>query len=199
MRCFRSKGLPGRCPGRWLRQATVAGCVLAGLACAQVWAQQTSTPSLQHRSGTHPDQGGPGADNSAETAGQPSSLPNDVWGAYEFDHSNDSIELDLDRNKLSGYITQLGDAETDNNTPLTFFFDQSSIDGGEISFQTRVVHGVWYSFRGTIDRGDGKSRGDEGYYVLRGVLAVHHPQSGRDKSADEIIEKRRVHFKSMPQ
>ncbi len=199
MRCFRSNGLSWRWPGRLLRRTTFAGCLLAGLACAQVWAQQTSTPSLQHRSGTHPDQGQSDADNSAETASQPSSLPNDVWGAYEFDHSNDSIELDLDRNKLSGYITQLGDAETDNNTPLTFFFDQSSIDGGEIGFQTRVVHGVWYSFRGTIDRGDGKTRADEGYYVLRGVLAVHHPQSGRDKSADETIEKRRVRFKSMPQ
>jgi hypothetical protein len=35
--------------------------------------------------------------------------------------------------------------------------------------------------------------------VLRGILEVHHPQSGRDKSADELIEKRQVRFKSMPQ
>lgn len=156
-------------------------------------------PSLHHRADMDQKQVESDANNSVDSASQPSSLPNDVWGTYQFDHSNDSIELDLDRNKLSGYVTQLGDAETDNNTPLTFFFDQTAIDGGEIDFQTRVVHGVWYSFRGTIVRGDGKTRADEGYYVLRGVLAVHHPQSGRDKSADEIIEKRQIHFKSMPQ
>jgi hypothetical protein len=138
------------------------------------------------------------ADAAIDSAQEPSSLPDDVWGSYQFDHSNDSIELDLDRNKLSGYITQLGDAETDSNTAVTFFFDQSEIDGGAIRFQTRVVHGVWYSFRGTIVRGEGKTRADGGYYVLRGVLAMHHPESGRDKSADEIIERRQVHFKSMP-
>lgn len=174
----------------------VPGCVLAGLMCVPIWTQQTSTPSLHHRSQKNHDQAEPGA---ASSSSQPSSLPVDVWGSYVFEHSNDSVELDLDRNKLSGYITRLGDAETDSNTPLTFFFDQSSIDGEEISFQTRVVHGVWYSFRGTIARGDGKTRADEGYYVLRGVLAVHHPESGQDKSADETIERHEVRFKSMQQ
>lgn len=199
MRCFRSKRLSGRCIPRWLRRAIVLGCVCAGFACGWARTQQGSTPSLHQRSEMNQDQPETDANRAIDSAQEPSTLPEDVWGSYQFDHSNDSIELDLDRNKLSGYITQLGDAETDNNTPLTFFFDQSAIDGGEISFQTRVVHGVWYSFRGTIVRGDGKARADGGYYVLRGILAVHHPQSGRDKSADELIEKRQVHFKSMPQ
>ena len=199
MRCFRSQRFSGRCIPRWLRRAIVCGCVCAGFACGWARAQQGSIPSLHQRSEMNQDQSETAANRAIDSAQEPSSLPNDVWGSYQFDHSNDSIELDLDRNRLSGYITQLGDAETDSNTPLTFFFDQSAIDGGEISFQTRVVHGVWYSFRGTIVRGDGKVRADGGYYVLRGILAVHHPQSGRDKSADELIEKRHVRFKSMPQ
>jgi hypothetical protein len=199
MRCFRSKRLFGRSVHRWLRRAIVCGWVCAGFACAPARAQQASTPSLHQRSEMNQDQAEAEANNAIDAANEPSSLPEDVWGSYQFDHSSDSIELDLDRSKLSGYITQLGDAETDNNTPLTFFFDRSAIDGGELSFQTRVVHGVWYSFRGTIVRGEGKTRADGGYYVLRGVLAVHHPESGRDKSADESIERRQVHFKSMPQ
>lgn len=174
----------------------VSGCVLAGLAWVPMRAQQTSTPSLHHRAQENYAQTESGT---GITQGQSSSLPSDVWGAYAFDHSSDSVELDLDRKKLSGYITRLGDAETDSNTPLTFFFDQSSIDGKEISFQTRVVHGVWYSFRGTIVRGAGKVRADEGYYELRGLLAIHHPESGRDKSADETIERRQIQFKSEPQ
>jgi hypothetical protein len=170
--------------------------VCTGFACA--WGQQTSTPSLHQRSEMNQEQSEADANRAIDSAPEPSSLPADVWGSYQFDHSNNSIEMDLDRNKLTGYITQLGDAETDSNTPLTFFFDRSAIDGGEISFQTRVVHGVWYSFRGTIVRGEGKVRADEGYYVLRGVLAVHHPESGRNKSADELIERHQVRFKSMP-
>lgn len=197
MRCFRSEGLSGRRIRGWLGRAIVGACVCAGFAGGR--AQQGSTPSLHQRSEMNQDQSEADANRAIDSAQEPSTLPEDVWGSYQFDHSDDSIELDLDRNRLSGYITQLGDAETDSNTPLTFFFDQSEIDGGDIRFQTRVVHGVWYSFHGTIVRGDGKVRADEGYYVLRGVLAVHHPESGRDKSADEIIEKRQVHFKSMPQ
>lgn len=199
MRRFRSKGWTRRYVRVWMGSAIVSMGVFAGLMCGQARAQQTSTPSLHQRSEPDQDQAEADANHAIDSAQEPSSLPNDVWGSYEFDHSHDSVELDLDRNKLSGYISQLGDAETDSNTPVTFFFDQSSIHGGDIGFQTRVVHGVWYSFHGTIVRGDGKVRGDGGYYVLRGVLAVHHPQSGRDKSADEIIERRQVRFKSVAQ
>lgn len=199
MRRFRSKKLSERHLRGWLWRAMVCGCLCAGFACRQARAQQGSTPSLHQRSAMNQDQSEADANRAIDSAQEPSSLPEDVWGSYQFDHSNDSIELDLDRSKLSGYITQLGDEETDSNTPLTFFFDQSAMDGGEIGFQTRVVHGVWYSFRGTIVRGPGKTRADQGYYVLRGVLAVHHPQSRRDKSADEMIEKRQIHFKSMQQ
>ncbi len=172
----------------------ILGCVLAVVMCPRTWPQQSSTPTLHSRGQQEPDETMP-----AGTVRGESALPDDVWGAYEFDHSNESIEIDLNRKKLSGYISLLGDAETDSNTPLTFFFDESSLDGDEITFQTRVVHGVWYSFQGTIVRGDGKVRADEGYYVLHGVLALHHPQSGRDKSADETIERRDVNFKSVRQ
>ncbi len=164
-----------------------------------MWPQQTSTPVLHSRSQQAQDDGAGGDGDTRGLARGTSTLPDDVWGTYEFDHSGDTVEIDLDRHKLSGYISRLGDAETDSNTPLTFFFDQSSINGGEISFETRVVHGVWYSFRGTIVRGDGKARADEGYYVLHGVLELHHPQNGRDKDANETFESRMVNFKSVPQ
>jgi len=191
MRCFGLTRLPGT--------RIALGFLFAVTMCPQIWTQQSSRPMLHSRSQQEPDETIPAGPSSQEPVGQPSTLPDDVWGTYEFDHSSDSIEIDLNRNKISGYITRLGDAETDSNTPLTFFFDESGLDGAEISFQTRVVHGVWYSFRGTIVRGDGKTRADEGYYMLHGVLALHHPQSGRDKSADETIESRNVNFKSVPQ
>ena len=173
--------------------ALVLGLLLAP-AWPQIWPQQTSVPSLHHRSEAEAGSADSRPDNSAQ-----STLPEDVSGPYNFDHLNESIEIDIARNKLTGYISRLGDAETDSNTALTYFFDQSSIDGSEIRFQTRVVHGIWYSFRGTILRGDAKIRDDEGYYVLHGVLQTHHPQSGFDKSADETIERRTVNFKSMQQ
>ncbi|MHB8302798.1 MAG: hypothetical protein ACYDC6_08195 [Acidobacteriaceae bacterium] len=165
---------------------------------AEPLAQQTTTPGLHQRT----------AQNNADAAErpatkkkvQPSTLPKNVSGAYNFDHLNESIEIDIERNnKLSGYISRLGDAETDDNTPLTYFFDHATVDGTQIEFQTRVLHGVWYSFRGTIVRGNGETRDDEGYYVLHGILQEHHPADGQEKTADETILRRAVNFKSMAQ
>jgi hypothetical protein len=177
---------------------TLISSISTGIAVAQVAKmQQGTTPKLYTRAqseasdsvGTEPRSSGD----------QHSTLPADVSGAYEFDHLNESIEVDVDRNKLSGYISRLGDSETDTNTPLTYFFDHASVQGTMLQFQTRVLHGVWYSFRGTIVRGPGQVRSDEGYYVLHGVLQEHHPQDQQEKSADETILRRTVNFKSLAQ
>lgn len=179
------------------RSSKVLACLIPLLLASSlaIRAQQVSTPGLRLRSDENATaQNQPGRHSANQ---QPTTLPDDVSGPYEFDHRNESIEIDIDRNKLTGYISRLGDAETDSNTPLTFFFDRASVDGSRIQFQTRVVHGVWYSFRGTILRGEANTRDEEGYYVLHGVLQEHHPQSGQDKSADETIENRNVDFKSM--
>jgi hypothetical protein len=174
--------------------------LLLALTWPKIYAQQSSSPGLHSRTSEGENNEQP-EDNSS--ARQVSTLPDDVSGSYHFAHYNDSIEIDIDRNhrtghvELSGYISQLGDANTDKNTPLTFFFNKTSIDGSQISFETRIVHGIWYSFRGTIFRGQAAEREQDGYYVLHGVLQEHHPQSVDEKSADETIERRTVNFKSM--
>ncbi len=185
---------------RFRRSETILHSVvlLAIAAYSVAGAQQSSTPVLHGRSSGQ-DRTSPGQPREGSSNRLYSTLPDDVSGEYDFEHTNESIEIDIQHNKLSGYISQLGDAETDNNTPLTFFFDRASVDGSDLEFQTRVVHGVWYSFQGTILRGEGKTRADEGYYVLHGVLQEHHPQDRMDKSADETIARRVVNFKSMRQ
>ena len=130
---------------------------------------------------------------------EPSTLPKDISGAYAFDRDNESIEIDLDRGKLTGYITRLGDDETDNTTPLTYFFDKAGVQGSELHFETKVVHGIWYSFIGTIQRGRGQARNYAGYYVLEGKFSVHHPSGAHGKSADETVEQRTVSYKSLGQ
>ena len=161
-----------------------------------VAAQQASQPLLRsRRSGSAPNR----SQSNASPPGAPSTLPADVWGTYHFDHLNESIELDLEHGKVTGYITRLGDSETDSNTPLTYFFDKGAVHGSHIEFQTRVLHGIWYAFYGTIVRGDAEAqtRDNDGYYVLHGTLYTHHPATGDEKSADETVEMRAVDFKSM--
>jgi hypothetical protein len=83
------------------------------------------------------------------------------------------IDVELQPDRLSGYITRFGDRESDEGTPLTFFFATSRLAGQRLSFTTRQVHGVWFSFDGTIVRGTARTREQQGYYLLQGQLVLH--------------------------
>jgi hypothetical protein len=69
---------------------------------------------------------------------------------------------------------------------LTYFFDQTSLHAQDLKFTTQLIHGIWYSFQGTIVRGSGKTREDDGYYLLMGELtehdAVHKTETRRSVS-----------------
>jgi hypothetical protein len=83
------------------------------------------------------------------------------------------VDVELEPDRLSGYITRLGDRESDQGTPLTFFFATSRLSAQQLAFTTRQIHGVWFSFEGTIVRGSGRSRDQQGYYLLEGRLVLH--------------------------
>jgi hypothetical protein len=116
-------------------------------------------------------------------------LPPDVSGAYSLGEKGESVEIDLQPDRLTGYITRLGDKLSDQGTPLTFFFSSSLLHGRELSFTTRQVHGVWFSFTGTIVRGSAPTRSEDGYYRLEGTLVLHD-------SANRTEQERQV---SLPQ
>ncbi len=182
----------------------VLGCVWITAATAAPAVAQTTTqmPELRQRAQYTGAQetGVQTASSNPAASKTPAKLPADVSGSYAFDHNNESIDLDLDRRgKLTGFISRLGDEETDSNTPLTYFFDHASVDSDQLQFETKVVHGLWYSFIGTIVRGSGQARDDEGYYILRGTLSVHHPSDEREKSSEETVEQRKVSYKSLAQ
>jgi hypothetical protein len=88
------------------------------------------------------------------------------------------IEIILDGNGLTGYISMLGKTEKDKDAALTYFFDETELDAKTLSFTTRPVHGQSYSFEGTIVRGPATSREKDGYYLLQGTLTLHSDGTG---------------------
>ena len=52
-----------------------------------------------------------------------------------------------------------------------------------MSFTTQTVHGVWYDFKGTVERGPGKNPGDEAYYLLKGTLIQNTTDANKKTSA----------------
>ena len=99
-------------------------------------------------------------------------LPLEASGEYALG-SGGMVDVELQPDRLSGFITRLGDRESDEGTPLTFFFATSRLWGQQLAFTTRQVHGMWFSFEGTIVRGSARGRDQQGYYLLEGRLVLH--------------------------
>jgi hypothetical protein len=132
--------------------------------------QQLPLPQLQRRrqaleeSGIFP----PGRSN----------LPDEAAGAYALStNPAEVIEMILNGDgndvRLQGYLTRLGDGESDQGAPLTYFFARTTVSPTQLTFITRQVHGLWWSFAGTIDRGSAQMSTQKGYYFLNGTLTEH--------------------------
>ena len=94
----------------------------------------------------------------------------DISGMYSFVKEGEFLQITLDRNSVTGYISRMGESDSDNGVFLDQFFLKADVQGHDVSFTTRPLHSVWYEFTGKFSRGPGKTKGDDGYYILRGTL-----------------------------
>ena len=85
--------------------------------------------------------------------------------------------------------------ESDKGEFLDQFFKKGKLEDNRLTFTTETVHGVWFEFKGTVERGEGKQAGDEAYYVLHGTLI----QNVTDANKKVATSSREVSFKSFPQ
>src|SRR5207302_8336977 len=92
-------------------------------------------------------------------------------GMYTFLKEGEFVQVTVeDAGHVTGFISRYGDGESDKGAFLDQFFKSGKLDGNKLTFTTETVHGVWFDFKGTVERGEGKKPGDEAYYVLKGTL-----------------------------
>jgi hypothetical protein len=133
---------------------------LAAVACAQ------TTPSLHQR--TAQGQAAVQPDKTDFVRGY-STLPEDASGEYELDKDGSVVQITIENGRLSGYVTKM-----EQGSALTLFFLHTSIHGGQITFTTKAVHGVSYSFDGNVVRGEKAVAASEtGFYRLVGEMTEH--------------------------
>jgi hypothetical protein len=131
----------------------------------------------------------PVSKNSAAVAGE------DISGMYSFLREGEFVQINLEQNGVSGYISREGSLESDRGEFLDQFFTKASLHGHDLSFTTRPVHGIWFEFKGRFERGPAKSKTEDGYYVLRGTLT----EFSRDADNKSTSHSREVEFKWMAQ
>ncbi len=117
----------------------------------------------------------------------------DISGMYTFLKEGEFLQINLEQNGVSGYISREGDQESDRGQFLDQFFSKASVRGHDVSFLTKPVHGVWFEFKGRFNRGAGKTRADDAYYILRGTLTEFRS----DAASKTTSHSREVEFKSL--
>jgi hypothetical protein len=121
---------------------------------------------------------------------------NDYSGMYSFLQDGEFVQLTVeDEGRVTGFISRYGELESDRGEFLDLFFKAGKLEGKNLSFTTQTVHGVWYEFKGSVERGAGKNPGDEAYYVLKGILTQNNTDADKKTSS----KSRDVAFKSFPQ
>ncbi len=94
----------------------------------------------------------------------------DISGMYSFLGEGEFVQINLEENGVSGYISRRGDLDSDRGAFLDQFFDKASIEGHDVFLNTKPLHGVTFEFKGRFERGTAKSKVEDGYYILRGTL-----------------------------
>ncbi|MFL6444474.1 MAG: hypothetical protein ACJ713_11705 [Candidatus Sulfotelmatobacter sp.] len=117
-------------------------------------------------------------------------------GMYSFLKDGEFVQITVeDGGRLTGFISRYGEGESDKGAFLDQFFKTGKLDGNNLSFTTEIVHGVAFDFKGSVQRGEGKTAQDEGYYVLKGTLT----QNTGDVNNKVSARAREVVLKSFPQ
>jgi hypothetical protein len=119
----------------------------------------------------------------------------DISGMYSFLREGEFVQINLDTEGVSGYISRLGDRDSDRGVFLDQFFSKASVRGHDVTFLTKPVHGVWFDFKGKFERGPARSKTEDGYYVLRGTLTEFTTDVGKDATS----RSREVEFKLLAQ
>jgi hypothetical protein len=117
-------------------------------------------------------------------------------GMYSFLKDGEFVQVTVeDTGHVTGFVSRFGDGESDKGAFLDQFFKTGNLQGNKLSFTTEVVHGVSFDFQGTVERGEGKNPGDEGYFVLKGTLT----ENASDVNKKMTSRAREVVFKMFPQ
>jgi hypothetical protein len=136
-------------------------CVLFGLPAAAQNDKPAETKSSQQSA----------PQNDAATSEAKS--PQGYSGMYTFLKEGEFVQVTVeDDGRVTGFVSRF-DSDSDKGAFLDQFFKSARLEGNQLSFTTAVVRGISYDFKGTVERGEGKKAGEEGYFILLGKLIEH--------------------------
>jgi hypothetical protein len=119
----------------------------------------------------------------------------DISGMYSFLREGEFLQINIEEQGVSGYISRKGDLDSDRGTFIDQFFSKATVQDHDVAFTTKAIHGVWFEFKGRFERGSAKTKAEDGYYVLRGTLSEFMTDSEQKTTS----RSRQVEFKLLGQ
>jgi hypothetical protein len=116
-------------------------------------------------------------------------------GMYSFIEDGEFVQITVeDDGKVTGYVSRYGEGGSDEGKFVEHFFRSGKLEGSKIKFATATVNNLWFDFKGSVERGEGKKPGDEAYYVLKGTLT----ENTVDAAKKVTTHSREVVFRMFP-
>lgn len=124
------------------------------------------------------------------------SNPNSRYsGMYSFLKEGEFVQISVeDDGSIKGFISRYGDGGSDKEAFIEQYFHNATLEGNKLAFTTETVQAVWFDFKGTVERGEGKNSGEEAFYVLKGILTYNATDAGKKP----ITHPREVQLKMFP-
>jgi len=116
----------------------------------------------------------------------------DMTAKYHFLSADDTLAILDEEGRLKGYI-EVAQPEEESDDVLSFDIVEGSRNKTHVKFRTNRIHGKFYRFSGTVERGKGHEEKDSDYFRLIGNLDIVTVNGDTGKEAVRTV---RVFLKS---
>lgn len=125
----------------------------------------------------------------------------DMTAKYHFLAADDTLAILDEEGKLKGYI-EVAQPETESEDVLDYDIVEGSRKNNHVQFRTNTIHGKYYRFTGTVERGTGHEEKDPDYLNLTGDLdtvtikSIVSEDPSKPDTTKETVQTMRVVLKS---
>jgi hypothetical protein len=116
----------------------------------------------------------------------------DITAKYHFLSADDTLAILDEEGRLKGYI-EIAQPEEESDDVLNYDILQGSRKKTHVEFRTNRIHGKFFRFSGTVERGKGHEEKDPDYYHLIGDVDIVTVNADTGKEAVRTV---RVFLKS---
>ena len=116
----------------------------------------------------------------------------DMTANYHFLSTDDTLAILDEEGRLKGYI-EVAQPEEESDDILSYDILEGSHKKNQVEFRTNKIHGKFYRFSGTVERGKGHEEKDPDYLHLIGDLEIVTVNADTGKQAVRTV---RVFLKS---